>query len=125
MIIPSWDLGPRWAGGQPALRTLLAALLFAALCAAQDKPAAPATPATENKPADYVGSETCQACHEDIFKAFQKNPHHLVETDKKRGWETKACESCHGPGSKHAESMDKADIQNPAKLKPADADKRC
>jgi hypothetical protein len=43
-------------------------------------------------------------CHEDIFNAFQKNPHQLVETDKKRGWDTKACESCHGPGSKHAES---------------------
>ena len=42
-------------------------------------------PAAAAKPAEYVGSETCQACHEDIFKAFQKNPHHLVETDKKYG----------------------------------------
>ena len=59
------------------------------------------------KAATYVGSQTCQACHEDIFNAFQKSPHSVVETDKKRGWEGKACESCHGPGSKHAESADR------------------
>jgi DmsE family decaheme c-type cytochrome len=64
-------------------------------------------------------------CHEDIFNAFQKSPHHLVETDKKRGWETKACESCHGPGSKHADSTSAADIRQPAKLRPAEADRVC
>ncbi len=101
------------------------ALLPICLWGFQEKPATPPAPATENKPADYVGSDTCQGCHEDIFKAFQNNPHHLVESDKKRGWETKACESCHGPGSKHAESMSAADIRNPAKLKPAETDKTC
>jgi len=91
--------------------------------AAKPSQAAPAKEA--EKPPETVGSQTCQMCHEDIFNAFQKNPHHAVETDKKRGWENKACESCHGPGSKHAESMNAADILNPAKLKPADADRRC
>ncbi len=111
---------------------------------AQDKPGAPPSPPSakadqekpadakaaetkpaDNKPAEYIGSEMCGACHEDISKAFGKNPHHAVETDKHRGWETKACESCHGPGSKHADSMNAADIRNPAKLKPAEADKIC
>ena len=92
---------------------------------AQQKPGAAAPPPEPPKPADYVGSDTCQACHEDIFNAFQKNPHHEVETDKKRGFETKACESCHGPGSKHAESMSAADIRNPDKIPPAAADKVC
>ena len=101
-----------------------AAAASAAGWAAQDKTAAPAPPA-DNKPPEFVGSTTCQGCHEDIFNAFQKNPHHQVETDKKRGFENNACESCHGPGSKHAESMNAADIRNPAKLKAADADKRC
>jgi DmsE family decaheme c-type cytochrome len=64
-------------------------------------------------------------CHEDIFNAFQKNPHEVVETDKKRGWDTKACESCHGPGSKHAESASAADIRQPAKLTPGEADRIC
>ena len=73
----------------------------------------------------YVGSETCQACHEDIFQAFQKNPHHLVEIEKKYNRATQACESCHGPGGKHAESMNAADIRNPAKLGSAEVDSIC
>src|SRR5690242_20597075 len=76
-----------------------AAMLMATLGSAQEKPVAPATPPAdakppENKPAEYVGSSTCQMCHEDIFNAFQKNPHQVVETDKKRRFDTKACESC-------------------------------
>jgi DmsE family decaheme c-type cytochrome len=49
-------------------------------------------------PPGYVGSDTCAACHEDIAKAFAKSPHDQVDTDKKRGWDGRACESCHGPG---------------------------
>src|ERR1039458_5842803 len=105
---------------------LAAALLLSVTSGgAQEKAGAPAPTPEPAKPAEYVGSDTCQACHEDIFNAFQKNPHHQVETDKKRGFETKACESCHGPGSKHAESMNAADIRNPAKLTPAASDKLC
>ena len=64
----------------------------------------------------YAGSEACVTCHEDIGKAFEKNPHHAVEN---------TCESCHGPGAKHAESTTAADIRNPAKLAPADTDRGC
>src|SRR5262245_26258574 len=64
----------------------------------------------------FAGSETCGMCHEDIAKAFAKSPHHLVDGDKKRGWDGRACESCHGAGKAHAESGDAKTIQNPAKL---------
>ncbi len=64
-------------------------------------------------------------CHEDIAKAFAKSPHDLVSTDKKRGWEGRACESCHGPGQKHAESADATLILNPAKVGAVAADKIC
>jgi DmsE family decaheme c-type cytochrome len=119
----------RRASGPPCWLTLLvAATLYSATSwGAQQQAGAPAPPPppADNKPAQYVGSEICQGCHEDIFNAFQKNPHHEVETDKKRGFETKACESCHGPGSKHADSVSAADIRNPAKLRPAEADRAC
>ena len=106
---------PGWA--RRAVLMAAATLLTVALGGAQVKPGAPAPAPTDNKPAQYVGSDTCQGCHEDIFAAFQKNPHHEVETSKKYKFDTKACESCHGPGSKHAESAEAADIKNPAKLK--------
>lgn len=85
---------------------------------AQESKAEPAKPA-------YVGSEACQACHEDIFKAIEKSPHHAVESDKKRAWEGKTCEACHGPGSKHAETASAEEIRNPARLAPAEADRTC
>ena len=123
------------------LPVLAAGISFTSVLGAQDqqdKPGAPGQPPPQaaaadkaqaappdNKPATYVGSTTCQGCHEDMFHAFEKNPHAVVDTDKKRGWENNACESCHGPGSKHAESMNAADIRQPAKLKPAQADKIC
>src|SRR5579883_2432115 len=89
-------------------RVTLVALAAAALLtigtigSAQDKPGAPVSPpsqtpaaaetkpadqaAAANKPAEYIGSEMCGACHEDISKAFAKNPHHVVDTTKRYGF---------------------------------------
>jgi DmsE family decaheme c-type cytochrome len=110
----------------------LAALLLAAWAVpgqtnqgAQETAPAPSAQAAPAAPAEYIGSETCQACHEDIHKSFETNRHHALEADKKRGWEGKACESCHGPGSKHAETTEVKDILNPAKLNPKESERSC
>jgi len=76
-------------------------------------------------PAGYAGSELCGTCHEDIANAFGQNPHHAAEEDKRRGWQGRSCESCHGPGQKHTESISAEDIRNPGKLAAAAADKLC
>lgn len=86
---------------------------------------APQTTAPANQPATYVGADVCAGCHEDIFNAFKKNPHWIVQTYKPKGWEGKVCESCHGPGSKHAESASAEDIQNPAKMTPEAVENDC
>jgi len=102
----------------------LVLLLLGWPAGAQTTPAAPAPPAPPAA-ATYVGSATCQPCHEDIYNAFQKSPHQVVETEKRRGWEARACESCHGPGSKHADSGDASAIINPSKQAAAEADRTC
>jgi DmsE family decaheme c-type cytochrome len=90
-------------------------------------PGAPASSAPAPKPAPktYVGSDTCQMCHEDTFNAFQRNPHHVLSVEKGRGWAGKACEACHGPGSAHADSANAADIIDPAKVPAAETNRIC
>ena len=41
-----------------------------------------AAPAQTPAPDHYAGSEACQVCHEDIAKAFAKNPHSAVEKEQ-------------------------------------------
>jgi len=106
---------------------VIALLLLCWPAGAQTPPAAPATaPASPPAAAPaYVGSETCQPCHEDIYAAFQKSPHKLVDTEKRFGWATRACESCHGPGSKHADTAEPAAIVNPAHLTASQTSRIC
>jgi DmsE family decaheme c-type cytochrome len=75
--------------------------------------------------AGYIGSEACAVCHEDLAKDFAKTRHQALEKEPKRGWHGKSCEACHGPGSKHAESSDIADILNPAKRRVIDENAAC
>src|SRR5215831_13210017 len=75
---------------------------------------------------DYAGSTTCQICHEDKFSNVTKsNPHRVVETDTKLGFAGHVCESCHGPGAKHAKTGDIALIRFPSHLSIAETDKMC
>ncbi len=57
-------------------------------------------PAGRPPGAEYVGTDTCKTCHEDLFtKGFQATPHsNLLKLAGKHG-----CEDCHGPGSAHVE----------------------
>ncbi|HEX3100989.1 MAG TPA: DmsE family decaheme c-type cytochrome [Pyrinomonadaceae bacterium] len=62
-------------------------------------------------PDDYVGSESCKACHEDQFKKFNETKH--AKLPELASWKGKAqgCESCHGPGKAHLE-----DATDPTKI---------
>jgi len=76
-------------------------------------------------PNGFAGSDKCAACHDEISKAFDKNPHHVVDTDKHLGHAGFACEACHGPGAKHTDSLSASDIRNPGKLTPDEQNKLC
>ncbi len=52
---------------------------------------------------DYVGSESCKACHEDQFKNFSGTKHAKLKDVATWKDKAKGCESCHGPGKAHLE----------------------
>lgn len=60
--------------------------------------------------AEVVGDEVCSACHDEISEAFKGNIHARLSVG-----EGNTCESCHGPGSLHAEEGDAASIINPVR----------
>ena len=82
---------PTAAGPKPAQK----------VAEAQKTPQMPETPASAVG-ATYVGEETCTTCHEDK-KAGYDNSLHSKGADPRTPGAMKACETCHGPGSKHAE----------------------
>lgn len=59
--------------------------------------------------ATYVGQDTCLTCHGAAMEKYLDTPHHRA-ADPRAPAAKQGCETCHGPGSKHAE--------DPAAVKP-------
>jgi predicted CXXCH cytochrome family protein len=61
------------------------------------------TPVPAASPDDYVGSETCAACHEPQAKSVAHTKHGKL--GNLEAWKNKVtgCEACHGPGKAHVE----------------------
>ena len=54
--------------------------------------------------AKYVGAEACVECHQESTDSFHKTKMgHIMSVNPRTEKERQDCESCHGPGSPHAE----------------------
>jgi DmsE family decaheme c-type cytochrome len=82
------------------LAALIPLLLTSVLSQTNKTAAQPAGITGPPPGAQYVGSDTCKTCHEDIYtKHFEGTPHFSLTKTGNHG-----CEDCHGPGSAHVEA---------------------
>lgn len=73
---------------------------------------------------EFVGSETCAGCHEEVSKGFASNPH--TKMAQMHGQQGVTCESCHGAGKAHVDGGgDVSKIFNPAKGSAKQVDEKC
>ena len=111
----------------PALRTcltfLLGLIVFCAIAIAAPRPGGTPGQAKDAAASDFVGSDTCAGCHQDVTKAFASNPH--TKMAQMHGKSGITCENCHGAGKAHADSADPSKIFNPAKASTKEVDARC
>jgi DmsE family decaheme c-type cytochrome len=84
----------------------------------QSSPApAPQTPAQ-----GYAGTDTCLACHD--AQTLQGTPHGRA-TDRRTPAAAQGCETCHGPGAKHAEDPSTVAVKRFKVLPPAEVNATC
>ncbi len=111
MIPPAW---PRALVAFAAAVALLSALLGTSSCSSVQRTVVvpPHIPG-----ASFVGNNQCVYCHTNYAHSFQGNVHYRLHVDVEEKPGGTSCESCHGPGSRHAETpRDRAQfILNPRK----------
>jgi predicted CXXCH cytochrome family protein len=54
--------------------------------------------------AHYIGNRNCADCHTNITRIFPASAHGKLNSDDLKFASVTGCESCHGPGSKHAQA---------------------
>jgi len=114
----------KWPGLRACLMLMLGAgmMCATALGAPGSKPANAQDKASAS--GDFVGSDTCAGCHEQVAKGFASNPH--TKMALQHGGNGVTCENCHGAGKAHVEGGgDTTKIFDPAKASTKEVDAKC
>lgn len=82
------------------------AVAFFLLALAVPSPAGAASRESPFPPGEYVGAETCAACHDASVATFAHTTHAKVlnETNGRTELARRGCEACHGPGKAHVDA---------------------
>ena len=112
----------------PARRAiaLLIVVAFLGLFPALREPAGPPAQAQTTGQAvqpTVIGAK-CQQCHKPVVQSFALDGHGKSAKFLKDSRAT-PCESCHGDGTKHIETLEPKDIVNPPRLTTAEANESC
>ena len=103
-------------------------ITFAGKVSQAAKPQAPApTPKvcqTAPNGDTYIGEAACADCHDKQKTGYFDSPHHR-STDPRTPASKESCETCHGPGGKHADDPVLNKIRDFNKLKPAEVTAVC
>lgn len=116
---------PRNAPGLCAWLTFTLGVLFLSSFAfAAPGPKPVPQPDKQAAASEFVGSETCATCHEEVTKGFATNPHTRMALMHGKNGVT--CENCHGAGKAHVDGGgDTSKIFNPAKASPKEVEAKC
>ena len=73
---------------------------------------------------DYMGSEACASCHEDVSKGFAVSPHAPLMAHAGLPLDKQGCEGCHGPGRIH-QAEENAEVIAFRKMTPEESSAAC
>lgn len=100
-----WGLVAAWVLGVMAL--MGSTSLFNSTTASTQKKPPPASKSAA-QPGDYVGEDTCTDCHTEQAKHYSDTAHAKLKKDSSWKGKVVGCESCHGAGKAHVETMSEA-----------------
>jgi DmsE family decaheme c-type cytochrome len=104
---------------------LMLAFSVYASAGAKNQKSSGSNPAPQDS-GQYIGSNTCQGCHDEIYKGFEASPHFATTKPSKMAPGGHGCESCHGPGAAHVEGGgDKTKIFRFTAASPEQINQRC